>query len=102
MHHYTDSAGFKSIGSQPTWHFLASEPPGSHPFGAYFTTLPPNTLHLVKRLRIPRSKIEYVFEFVGDPGLVPLRGGRGDFIFFSKADYPVEPPRHVFKGRTGS
>ncbi len=101
MHHYTDKDGYNVIGSQPTWRFVAGQPPGEHPFGAYFTTLAPETPHLAKRLRIPRTKLAYRFEFTGSQGLAPLEGGRGAYVFFSPVDYLVEPPRQVYHGETG-
>lgn len=76
-------------------------PPGQHSFGAYFTTLGPETRDLAQKLMIPRSKLAFRFEFTGDEGLRPLRGGRGSFVFFSKVDYVVTEPRQVFKGETG-
>ncbi|SRR6266498_4191966 len=42
------------------WHFVANQPPGNHPFGAYFTTLPRGTRNLAQKLRIPKSKTQYV------------------------------------------
>lgn len=101
VQHYTDKDGFHVIGSQPTWRFVAAQPPGDHPFGTYFTTLGPDTLHLAKRLRIPRTKLGFRFEFTGQDGLEPLEGGRGAFIFLSRVDYLVERPRQVFQGETG-
>lgn len=101
MQHYTDTGGYKAIGSQPTWRFLAKQPPCDHSFGADFTTLDPQAPQLAKRLLIPRTKLAYRFEFGGSAGLEPLPGGRGAFIFFSRTDYAVEPPRQVFEGATG-
>lgn len=100
MQHYTDKDGFDVIGSQPTWKFVAAKPPGDHPFGAYFTTLGPDTPHLAKKLRIPRTKLAFRFEFTGEDGLEPLDGGRGAFIRLSRVDYFVEQPRQIFKGET--
>lgn len=101
MQHYTDLNGYNGISSHPTWRLVAAAPPGEHPFGAYFTNLGPETRHLAKRLRIPKSKLAYRFEFVGEEGLEPMDGGRGAFILFSACDYLVEPPRQRFKGPTG-
>jgi hypothetical protein len=100
MHHYTDRDGYNAIRATSPWHFRASQPPGDHPFGAYFTTLPPGTPKLANRLRIPKSKLEYVFTFtdVGDP--TPLRGDRGEWIFYSTADYFVDEQRQR-QGQTG-
>lgn len=60
MFHYTNSDGYKGIGSSPTWVFRAAQPPGDpkdHPFGAYFTDLPEDTPMLANKLRILRAKI---------------------------------------------
>ena len=101
MFHYTDADSFKSIASQPIWTFVASQPPGDHPFGAYFTTLSPDTPKLSKRLRIPRAKVELAFEFVDAGDLSPLPGGRGEYVFYSSVDYAVERSRQQYAGRTG-
>jgi hypothetical protein len=98
MYHYTDEDGYKAIKSQVVWRFVASQPPGNHPFGAYFTTLGRNTPNLAQRLRIPRSKVEYVFEFVDVGDLKPLPGGRGQYIFYSPTDYLVDQPRQLYSG----
>ncbi len=89
LYHYTDLDGYNAIRSQQVWQFTAFQPPGNHPFGAYFTTLPPATPKLAKRLGLPRSKIEYVFEFDDAGELTPLPGARGAFIFYSPHDYEV-------------
>jgi hypothetical protein len=101
MNHFTDKAGFDSIASQPEWHFKASQPPGDHPYGAYFTTLPPQTLNLAVRLRIPRSKLEFMFEFSDVGDLTPLRGARGSYILYAPTDYWVEQNRQEYRGGTG-
>lgn len=98
MYHYTDQAGYNAIRSQVVWRFVASQPPGGHPFGAYFTTLGRDTPNLAQRLRIPRSKVEYVFEFVDEGDLTPLPGGRGQYIFYSPTDYLVDKPRQRYSG----
>jgi hypothetical protein len=100
MHHYTDKPGYNGIRSTPDWLFKASQPPGDHPFGAYFTTYGPATKNLALRLRVPREKIEYVFVFrdVGD--LIRLRGRRGDFILYSPGDYLVEGSRKIDSGES--
>lgn len=95
LFHYTNGDGFKAINSQPTWVFKAAQPPGGHPKGAYFTTLPPGTKNLAKRLfvRGGADKVRYVFSFHGAHGLVPLEGARGEFIFYSVQDYLVDRSR---------
>ena len=100
MFHYTDKSGYNAIGLQPTWSFKASQPPGHHPFGAYFTDLPPETPNLAKRLRIPRTKVEWYFEFVDIGDLKPLSGGRGVYIFYSPHDYRVACARQLNHGET--
>lgn len=98
VHHFTNKDGFDSIRSQPDWTFEASEPPGDHPRGAYFTTLPPATKGLAKRLRIPRRKTAFYFSFIDDGMLLPLRGGRGAYVFYSPTDYVVGPGRQIAHG----
>lgn len=100
MNHFTDKAGYDSIASQVNWCFKAGQPPGDHPFGAYFTTLPPEAANLAARLRIPRAKIEFMFQFTDAGDLCPLRGGRGSFIFYSPVDYVVEETRQEYCGET--
>lgn len=105
LFHYTDADGYNAIRAQPVWVFKASKPPGDHPEGAYFTTLPPATRKLAQRLRIPASKTEFVFCFEGGDDLVPLEGGRGEYIVYSESDYRVETgqldhgPSHEVQGR---
>lgn len=102
MFHYTNDAGFKAIDSQPTWLFKASQPPGGHPFGAYFTTLGPSTKNLAKRLFVRgcAEKVVFVFSFLAGDDLERLPGARGDFIFYSETDYSVEPARQIYRGST--
>lgn len=102
LFHYTNTKGFNAIRPQPTWLFKASQPPGDHPEGAYFTTLLPGTINLGKRIFVRgcRDKLEFVFHFSGDDGLKPLPGGRGEVIFYSPKDYPVEPARQIAHGAT--
>jgi hypothetical protein len=90
LFHYTDGDGFNGIRAQPIWVFKAAQPAGDHPRGAYFTTLGPDTGNLAKRLRVPKAKIAFVFCFVDGSDLIPLPGGRGAFIFYSRDDYEVE------------
>ncbi len=99
MNHFTDRGGYNGIVAASPWLFRAEQPPGGHPFGAYFTVLPPHTRRLAKKLRIPREKTEYVFTFVDRGDLLPLRGGRGVFILYSPADYVVEKDRWIYAGK---
>jgi len=99
--HYTDKDGYNAIVSQPVWLFLAGKPPGNHPFGAYFTDLPPDTPHLATKLRIPRRKVKWFFEFVDVGDLIRLPGNRGEFIFYSPTNYPVEWECQLNYGATG-
>jgi hypothetical protein len=99
LFHFTDRQGYNSIRAEVDWCFRASPPPPpDHPPGAYFTTLPPHTPNLAKRLRIPRVKLEHVFSFVDLRDLTPLTGGRGEYIYFSRQDYIVERHRQRYCG----
>ena len=99
MAHYTDRDGFNGIRSARVWKFIAAQPPTSeHSPGAYFTTLGRGTPLLAQRLRIPRRKIEYVFEFTDAGTLQSIDGGRGAYIFFSSVDYLVDEPRQQYAG----
>ena len=100
--HYTDDSGYKAISSQPAWVFKATQPPGDHPFGAYFTTLGPTTRNLAKRLRVPKTKLAFLFCFFDRSDLLPLPGRRGKFIFYGPTDYTVEAGRQVFHGSIGT
>jgi hypothetical protein len=100
LSHFTDDDGFKAIGAQPVWVFKASQPPGNHSKGAYFTTLGTGEKNLAKRLRIPKAKLEYVFCFTNGDDLKPLAGGRGAYIFYSPDDYSVEKERQIDHGPT--
>jgi len=101
--HYTNKKGHNAISSQVVWLFRASKPPCDHPKAAYFTTLPPGTTNLAKRLFIRggAEKIDFVFSFSGGEDLVQLRGGRGDHVYYSEQDYPVERARQGPHGDTG-
>lgn len=99
MNHFTNREGYNGIAAVSPWLFRASQPPAGRPFGAYFTVLPPGTLRLAKRLRIPKAKTEYVFSFVDRGDLVPLPGGRGAFIFYSAGDYTVDRDRQIYAGK---
>jgi hypothetical protein len=98
MFHYTDAAGYKAISSQADWIFKASQPPGNHRAGAYFTTLRPYSNRFSARTRMPRSKQQFVFAFRGDEGLGPVEGRRGAYIFWSPADYVVVESRQAYHG----
>jgi hypothetical protein len=65
LFHYTNDKGYKAISSQRVWVFKASKPPGDHAKAAYFTTLPPGTRNLAKRLflRGAAEKVAFVFCF---------------------------------------
>lgn len=96
--HYTNSKGYKGIGSSPEWLFRAAQPPGDpedHPFGAYFTDLPEHEPMLANKLRIPRDKIRYVFEFFDQGDLRRVRGYRGRYVFYSRVDYKVGRERQI-------
>jgi hypothetical protein len=88
--------------TQLVWLFKASNPPGNHPKATYFTTLPPGTKNLGKRLFVRGcgEKTRFVFGFSGGEELQQLRGGRGDYVYYSEADYPVEPYRQQVHGET--
>ena len=100
MLHYTNQNGWNSIRSQLNWLFRAQQPPGDHPLGAYFTTLPPSLRNLAKKLRIPRSKSEFVFCFRLSKELMQLAGGRGEYVWYSPNDYEVEKLFQDGNGRT--
>lgn len=106
LYHYTDKAGWKAIRSQIDWTFRAAQPPAPHrPFGAYFTDIrpTPKTLRtLSKRLRIPKCKTEFVFQFARADGLRQHHGGRDREmpICYSPTDYRVEVKRQKFEGPT--
>jgi hypothetical protein len=99
MNHFTDQDGYNGIRATSPWRFRAHQPPGDHPFGAYFTTLPPGTPNRAKRLRIPKGKLEYLFVFADRGDLLPLRGARGSWIFYSPEDYLVEEERQTSCGK---
>jgi hypothetical protein len=84
------------------WLFKAGQPPPrDHPVGAYFTSLSPSPEKrraLAKKLFIPRRKCEFLFAFSGRQGLLPLEGDRGEFVFYSPVDYPVQKDRQRFEG----
>jgi hypothetical protein len=100
VYHYTDREGYNAIRAGGSdWKFSASQPPGDHPFGAYFTTLPPDTVDLARRLGIPKRKLEYFFQMhLADETLRRLPGGRGTFILYSPTDVVVPQSQHIAHG----
>lgn len=100
LFHYTEQNAYNAIRSQAVWHFLASQPPGNHPFGAYFTSHGRTTKNLAQRLRIPKSKLACFFEFSDAGDLIPLPGGRGRYVLYSSVDYDVNPARQIDHGVT--
>jgi len=102
LFHYTDGKGYKAIVSQVVWLFKAFKPPGNRPKGAYFTTLLPGTKNLNKFLfgRGCADKTKFVFSFSGGSDLRQLRGGRGEYIYYSDLDYRVEKSRQGPHGAT--
>ena len=101
MNHYTDPTSAKAIASQPDWVFEAHQPPGDHPYGAYFTTLAHDAPNLAVRRGIPRTKLAFVFDFTDRGDLTPLRGGRGRYVLYSAVDYTVAKERQVSQRMTG-
>jgi hypothetical protein len=67
LFHYTNDKGYKAISSQVVWLFRASKLPDNHPKAAYFSTLPPGTKNLGKRLFVRgcAEKTKFVFSFSG-------------------------------------
>ena len=102
MNHFTDKTGYNGIRASPIWRFWASQPPDpvNHPFGAYFTTLTPDTPNLAIKLGIPKRKLEYLFSFVDKNDLIALDNDRGEWIFYSPRDYEVEKERQVYHGKS--
>lgn len=106
MFHYTDKTGWNAIRSQIDWLFKVSRPKDpDRPAGAYFTDLEPSTENLRvlhKKVRVPREKQEYVFQFKGADGLTQLNNGTGrdKRIFFSAVDYQVIKTRQEYEGET--
>jgi len=102
--HYTDKDGWNAIRSQVDWTFLASRPKAPwRPTGAYFTDIEPNEENLrtlADRIRVPRLKLEYVFEFAGADGLLSPNPneGRDARVLFSPVDYVVVRARQRYSG----
>jgi hypothetical protein len=102
LHHYTDKRGYDRIRATVVWCFRAGQPvPRDHPFGAYFTTMPPGTKNLALRIRVPNNKITHLFSFLDAGDLTPIRGGRGEYVFYSPKDYLVVEERQTFVGERG-
>jgi hypothetical protein len=102
VNHFTDLDGYNGIwATRPVWTFHAGRPPGDHPFGAYFTTLASDTPNLAEKLRIPRRKLAQFFSFQDVADLTPLRGGRGQWVFYATNTYPVDGDRQLDHGWTG-
>ena len=102
MYHYTDRDGYNSIRAGVEWRFKVAQPPkcdADHPPAAYFTMLGPRDRNL-ERLRLPVEKRLYVFAFSDLGDLTRLRGGRGQYILYSKVDYVVEKDRQFDSGLT--
>jgi hypothetical protein len=92
MYHYTDKSGYNRIKAEVDWRFKAHRPrprDSDHPFGVYFTPLPPGTRHLSRRLSVPKRKLLYILAFEDAGDLTPLRGRRREQIFYSTTDYVV-------------
>lgn len=101
IYHYSDRTGYNGIRATVDWCFRAEQPaPADHPFGAYFTTLPRDTINLALRLRIPLDKTQFFFSFADSGDLKPLRGGRGRYVWYSPQDYIVDQSRQRDSGET--
>jgi hypothetical protein len=103
---YTNKDGWNAVRSQPTWRFKASQPKDpDRPMGAYFTDMEPTATNIRlihKHIRVPRSKQQYIFWFIGTEGLFQLNEGRGRDrrILFSRVDYSVTTDRQWHGGLT--
>jgi hypothetical protein len=102
MFHYTDKEGWNAIRSQRIWLFRVSQPwDPKRPKRVYFTDIEPSPEHLrvlYKKVRVPREKQEYVFQFKGADGLTQLNGGigRDKRIYFSPVNYEVVETRQLY------
>lgn len=85
---------------ESSWRFRAGQPPGKHPYGAFFTPLPPGTPNLAKRLGIPKRKLKFVFAFTDAEDLKPLRGDRGKHVCYAGENYFVSEDRQQYSGKT--
>ncbi len=47
---------------------------------------------------INSEKVKYMFSFLGNSGLKPIKGGRGKFILYSPVDYVVVVERQQYAG----
>jgi hypothetical protein len=63
--------------------------------------MPPVTKNLALRIRVPNNKITHLFSFLDVGDLTPLRGGRGEYVFYSPKDYLVVKERQVLAGERG-
>jgi len=73
--------------------------------GVYFTDIEPspaNLRTLYKKLRIPKTKQEFAFWFLGTDGLSQLNNGQGrdKRIFYSPVDIEVAVDRERGEGNT--
>lgn len=59
-----------------------------------------NLRTLAMRIRVPKSKLRYVFWFIGTEGLLPVqdRRGRDNQSYYSPTDYLVVPERQKRAG----
>ena len=98
LFHYTTLKRGKAIRSQKVWHFRTHQPPVPevHPKGVYFTDLPPDTIRLATKLRIPVRKTRYFFHFRDLGDWAPL--DRKERVFFSRKDYHVEKAQQIAHG----
>jgi hypothetical protein len=99
IYHYTNKKGYNAIKATPEWCFKSLQPAApEHEVGAYFTNCAPNEPNLSIKIRVPKEKLEYMFSFVDVGDLLPLRGWRGQGVFFSRTDYRVARVRQNFHG----
>jgi RHS repeat-associated protein len=102
VYHYTDRNGFNGIRSGDPHEIR----PGSSKNGAgpFVTTRSPADLtapNAFKKLGLTSAKSQYVMEFtVPKSSLVPLRGGRGAFIFEIPGGITVPRPKVSYFGLT--
>ncbi|MEX0703486.1 MAG: hypothetical protein WD069_15430 [Planctomycetales bacterium] len=106
VYHYTDEDGYKAIASQPVWKFKASRPERiDNPFGAYFTTEPPDAKNLAEKIGVSWQKTRFYFAFADYGDLRPVgtsRPARYQRKFYSPIDYEVELHRQRGSGENPS